>query len=256
MADYFIIELIKITRSRYLWLFVFITPAVGCLIAYMTANGFQLKSNDASLFEMWNSILSFYFVLMQFIFMFAGGFFLITWQHQEHVDNTFKLYDIAPSDNFQAIQIRFLLFYLIYIIIIVATQLLSVMIIKQIWQHNYPDYPLTETTWSYIRNCLKAQVIMSFPIYLFLFILSIKIDKLSISVLALIVLIALSAISLPQWLFFRSLRVGLSMIRNIYGGNPLYTANDLSQVYLYNILWSVLLTGVLYYLVQRRKLFI
>ncbi|CAN5396525.1 hypothetical protein BH09BAC3_BH09BAC3_38100 [soil metagenome] len=262
MLNYLAIEWIKIRKSGFLWPYVAALPCVTVLFTYLIASGLDGTTttfNNRSGMDLWYSTLSLFFTISQPLHLILTGLLLIGWQQHEHRDNTFKLYEVASRDVFDAIGVRFILFFFIYVIVGSLSLFAGFKTIDLVLNARFLDSSFyvidTDSLFLYFIDGYKALIVLSLPVYFFMFVLSFRIDKTSISILTLLSLCIVSFLSLPRWLFIGSTNEALKILWVMKMSDiPIYDAGDLKEVYIYNSIGIILLAGTMYYLAKQKRL--
>lgn len=255
------IEWLKLSLNFNFKLVIALLLLIFSLLAYLFASGFQFKPkiDEAEGLLMWRTILPLFFTFSYVLWLCLAMLFMISWQQHEHLDNTLKLYEVIPFDTFLAIQIRFNLYYLLMIIIYVISLAIGFKIIEMIWISKSVKLPysleLDKSTISYIFEGLKAVILLSYPVFLALFVISTKTSKVIYSFLALFFFITISFIPLPNWFFTNSLNGAFKCLRLIYGYGRTEMIDVLRKIYLYNAFSSIVIISFMFYLINSKQLF-
>jgi hypothetical protein len=258
-----VVELIKLKANRFFWIYLVAAPALTLCVAFMIANGITIQDTStlaAKPWPIWRTTTSMLFSIQLAIFYTFSGMFVISWQQQEHDDNTFKVYQLAPINIGFTLQTRFCIHYILYSILFIATGIAGVLTLENIFLARFPEsgeagLRLGTYVSQYIFVSFKGILILGLPLHLFFYILSFQLRKASIAVVAYAILVVSSFLNLSHWYFPVLTSTGLRMIRNIYHDNALYTNSDLNRLYIISIGYCLAILIAYYYLIYNNKLF-
>lgn len=261
MVNLLKIECIKFFSKKRFIVFALLSVPAILFIAYSLAYGFELKYEGSSLLtnlSMWSAIVSLFHFITGLIWMTLSIACLVLWQREEHNNNTFKLYAILPINTFEALFIRFNLFFLISIFIYVLSFFGGVKLIELIWMSRFPkhDIALSETIRTFAQETAKAQILLSFPSFFLLYVITLLTNKIAFPLLLLIIFIVLSFLSMPDWFALSAQKQVSRYLNLIYVRGLSSYKGDLTFIYVVNFITSLSLVVLSFFLVAKNRFFI